>query len=195
MPKFNPKRKAKSQQPKSPSPSDTPKKSGTYSRGSPRSTKLYGIIIIAAIASGMVLLLSDYMQNLPPTIAQWDHVQLRLQIWIWPADGKWNDTITPDQDTTQWYNFTTIYAPSSDSNVTITQKVGLPLGIYNKVRSYSVGRQSPPFQILNCIDINEDQKDDKTGQSADGWGFPESHPFYNKTIVVKFEVLAHDPNV
>ncbi len=190
MPKFNPKRKTKGQQPESSPSSPQPKKRGTYSRGSSKMTKFYGIIIIAAIATGLFFLLSDYI-NPPPTIAQWDHVQLHLKIWIYPADGKWNESIPTDYDDAPWYNFTTIYEVSTDTNASVN-KLGLPIGIYNKVRFYNVGGKSPAFQILNCTDSDKDKKDDTTGQPADGWGFsvPGFELFVNKIIVVKFEVLA-----
>ncbi len=187
MPKPNPKRKAKSQQVKAPSSSE-PKKSGTYSRGSPKMTKFYGIIIIATIGTGLFFLFDTLYKNLPPAIAQWDHVQLQLRIWIFPTIGEWDESMD-NVTSVKWYNFTTIYEPSTDTNVTV-DKEGLPMGIYNKAREYNVGGKSQAFYIKNCIDLNKDKKDDYDNEPALGWGFPETAPFYNKTIVVKLEVLA-----
>ncbi len=199
MPKFNPKQKTRSQKPSSPSPSTPEKKSGTYKRGSPKLTKFYGLLIIAAVATGMVFLLMNY-QNLPPPIAQWDHIQLRLKIWIWPPNGEWNESMPTAYDDTQWYNFTTIYEPSTETNNASIYYYGLPTGIYERVRTAGTGVESAPFKIDNCVDTNpKDGNDDKTGSPALGWGFVINSldpfkGFFNKTIVVSFEILEHIPH-
>ena len=191
MPKYNPKRKVKSQRQgedsQSSSTSAPAKKKGSYSRRSSALTKFYGLIIIVSIITGIVFLVNNLSENHPPDIEQWDHVQLYLEIWISDADVPWDET-KPNYTWTEWYNFTTIYEPSTDTNETVNTD-GLPLGIYEKVPEHSVGVKSDAFMILNCIDLDKDKKDDHTGQRANGWGFPESHQFWNKTIIVKFEIL------
>ncbi len=193
MPKFNPKRKGRSQQPESPPPGTTEKKSGTYKRGTPNRTKFYGIVIIAAIATGLVMLLTTDLFA-TSTIKQWDHVQLHLTIWIWPTNDDWNETLPADYSNTQWYNFTTIYENSTDSNASV-YKSGLPIRLYEEVRNYKVGF-GRTIKIDNCTDANRDGYDDTTGLPALGWGFPVPgfENFAKKTVVVRFEVLAIDPH-
>ncbi len=188
MPKYNPKRKSRSQQPQTPPQSSPEKKSGTYSRGSSKSTKFAGIIIIAAIATGLVFFLMN-SSDFTVSIRQWDHVQLHLTIWIWPTNDNWNDTIPANYNGTQWYNFTTIYEESNDSNASV-YKYGLPTRIYEEARTSLVG-SGRTFKIDNCTDSNKDGLDDTTGNPAKGWGFavPGFEIFVNEIIVVRYEVL------
>jgi hypothetical protein len=201
MPKFNPKRKGRSQRPETPPPNSSEKKGGTYKgtyKGrSSKLTKFYGVIIIAAIATGLFFLFDSLNSAGTPTIDKWDHVELRLTIWIYPKVGKWDESMA-NVTTLNWYNFTTIYEESSDTNTTIARKdgipIGLPIGIYEEVRYSQVGIESRAIMINNCIDADKDKKDDTTGETARGWGFPETHEYYNTTIVVKFMIITHHPH-
>ncbi|HMF34170.1 MAG TPA: hypothetical protein VKK79_22285 [Candidatus Lokiarchaeia archaeon] len=134
-----------------------------------------------------------------PTVQQWDHVELNLYIWLETTYDNTSASVTPPPDlniTQQWYNFTTIYQNSSDTapNVNTT---GLPVGIYSGVNGgdgilgHHVGDSSPtPLYIPACSDLDKDGYDDyQTTRKALGWGFPDTNPFYNKTIIVTWAIL------
>jgi hypothetical protein len=202
MPKYNPKRD-KTQASDNEAPKNAPKKKekGTYFRKASSHGKFYGIIIIAVFLVGLIYILYQQPQGpTGPVVAQWDHVELNLCIW---TDAHYFSNATappaPDANVTYWYNFTTIYQNSTDTNTSVLIW-GLPVGIYSGVGGNegvlgkSVNYKSNPIYIQACTDPDKTGYDSQNPtQKAYGWGFinndPLSKEFFNTTIIVTYVIL------